>query len=179
MCEPTTIAMLAISVASAGAQLKGQIDQGKAQKQYQNSLDLETNRVANTQLSQLAIRRSQENEATATEKLRASREATLQASTARVATAESGVSGNSASQLLRDYTQQQGLYTAALDRQLTITSSSLKSQGDAVLTQAGYDKTAAARPIAGPDYFGAAAKIGAAGLNAYDAHSDYLAKKEQ
>lgn len=177
MCEPTTIAMLAISVASAGAQLKGQIDQGKAQAKYQDELDLETNRVANTQLSQLAIRRSQENEATAAEKLRVSREATSQASTARVALAESGVSGNSASQLLRDYTEQQGLYTAALDRQLSITTSSLRAQGDAITTQAGYDKKAAARPIAGPDYFGAVAKIGAAGLNAYDSHSDYLAKK--
>lgn len=177
MCEPTTIATLALTVASTAASLKGQREQQKAQAQYQDKLDLETNRVANQQLSQLAIRKSQETEATAAEKLRASREAVGQASTARVALAESGVSGNSASQLLRDYTQQQGLYTAALDRQLSITSSSLRTQGEAIRTQAGYDKTAAARPIAGPDYFGAAAKIGAASLKAYDTHSAHIAAK--
>lgn len=170
MCDPVSITSLAITVASTAASIKGQRDQASAERDYQVAQGRETNKVANRQLSQLSIRQAQEQEAAAIEKLRADRMTTRESSTSRVALEESGIGGNAASQILRDLTQQGGLYTAALDRQLKITNSSISDQREGVVTQAGYDHARNARPIAGPDYFGAAAKIGAAGIDAYDRH---------
>ena len=118
MCEPATIAMLALTVASTTATYVGQERQARSQTRYYKQAAEEGQKLALESLavesSQLALRSKQEAEAksqavqkTQTDYLRAK-------STAKVASGESGVSGTSIDQLLADFDFQEDLEVSAI-----------------------------------------------------------------
>jgi hypothetical protein len=174
MCNPVLWVQAALTIASIGSQVAGQNAANGASEDFQKAFAKANNTAAVGELSQLRIRQEQEHEASAVERLRAERETARNRSTAEVALGESGIGGNSVSAILKDYGVQEGLYKASLARQLQLTDMQIEAEGRAIHDITVADNINMNRSISSPDYIGAAAKIGAVGVQGY---KDYQADK--
>jgi len=167
MCEPVTIAATALTAASEGLKIAGQRAANKAEARYQREMVDNINSVARSNMDRLGLRISQTIESSAAEEIRAQREAARAAAAAAVAAAESGLGSNTADIISADYKMQEGLYRAAIKKQLEMDTSQLIGQQHAVAEQAKYDALRVNKPISPPNYLGAILNTASAGLNAY------------
>lgn len=169
MCAPWVpyVIMAIMGAAEASSNYQAQKKNFEAQAKYQEDMAKANNEVAQTQLEQLRIRQSQEREANLQEKLRAEREASRQQSTAVVSLAEAGNQGQSAAMLLRNFQTQEGLYKAALARQLEMNNQQLESNIEAIRRQADYDNTGMNRPLFPANKSELAIGIGKSAASAY------------
>lgn len=172
MCEPATIAMLALTVASTTATYVGQERQARSQARYYKQAAEEGQKLALESLavesSQLALRSKQEAEAksqavqkTQTDYLRAK-------STAKVASGESGVSGTSIDQLLADFDFQEDLEVSAIktnasyaEQQLSMEKLGLRGQANQRIA------STRGQPVSRPSLIAAGLQIAGAGAGAY------------
>jgi hypothetical protein len=197
MCDPVSlsVAVIAVSVASAGLSVYGQQQQQKAQVAYQNKLQaanqqqMEQNRdlatrayldQANAANAQLA----QSREAAAVSNFDASRE-TLQARGAAIASAaEAGVYGGSLDALLSDFGRHEGMFASRNEANLIYKQQQTAAQVKGYHTEA-TGRTAGIQPyqpapVAPVDYFGPALQVVQTGLNTglnYQYAADKGAKK--
>lgn len=121
MCEPATIASLALSAASAGLTIKGQRDQASIQEAEQERVFAETQEAAKRDF---ALKANQETTALLQRDVENSREITdtqkqkLQAqATAKVSAGEAGVAGVSLDALLGDFERSDAAFADATRQQ--------------------------------------------------------------
>lgn len=167
MCEPATIAMIALSVASTGATLYGQKQVEKQQDQanktqYENDMTAYRANLANIevtrgQLQQDASQKTNENNA-------ASRAAQA---TARTSAGEAGVAGLSVDALLRDLAGEAGYDNTNVEENYLRQNAGLNSQRENAYNTTASRINSLKTPTA-PDYIGAGLKIAGAGLDGYN-----------
>lgn len=121
MCEPATIASLALSAASAGLTIKGQRDQASIEEAEQERVYEETQEAAKRDF---ALKANQETTALLQRDVENSREITdtqkqkLQAqATAKVSAGEAGVAGVSLDALLGDFERSEAAFADATRQQ--------------------------------------------------------------
>lgn len=159
MCEPTTMALLAI--ASAGAGLYGQQQAANAQEDYNKEMAKNAVIANNQKNAQISQRQLQERDAATGKIMQNNLEATKAKATAQVAASSAGVGGVSVDSLLADLSGAQGRYNTSVTENLR--SSNMASDWDRTNT---YNEMASTinglkAPVM-PDYLGAALRIGTA-----------------
>ena len=169
MCEPITIASIAMSAASASMQIQGQRQQAKIQRRVQeNASKVERQRYLN-EVSSLRTQQAQEQVAAA-QKLQANKTRAREArATARVSAGEAGVAGLSVDALMNDLTRKEAMYNNSVNTQVQM----LDVRRELSLRDAGLGFTnnmlRINRPIAEVDYAGALVSGTQTGLSTYGA----------
>lgn len=166
MCEPATIAYLAVSAGSVISELDGQRKAGKAEARYQKDTINSNKVVAAQQMSDIRQREAQEAESLSRQQFEASIEGRQARSTAAVAAGDSGAAGQSVDALLSDMAAKEGRYREAIGRQKDFNSAGAYLQVSSIKTGVMNDNVRTARPIAQPNYLGGLLKIGAATIGA-------------
>ena len=177
MCDPASMAIASFTMAAAstGAGYMGQQQQAESQDAFnrqrqavgtQRSLENYFN-----QTRQVRSRQIQEREAAANEINEVYREARKRISTALVAGAESGVAGGSLQDLLNNFQRQQLEFGTNVRRNLEFREDNIEDQLESVRLGAQANiENLQFMPSARPSFLGAALRIGAAGLSAYNQH---------
>lgn len=154
-CEPTTIMMvasLAITAASAAAQAQQQKAQAVTQENQQNALQDSNNEQAAEQASALRIGQAQDSEATARELEKARLAGAKASSTAKVASGEAGIQGNTSDALLQEHEAALGQYREAVSRQGTLNAMGTEQQLKALQTGTRNQNLQINAPINQPQY---------------------------
>lgn len=159
MCDPISIATLAISAASTTAGFIGQ--QQEADQNRANAVKA----FADTQ-SALGAREVQEQDSAGLQKFDADEKGQAARSTAAVQAGEAGVSGISVDSLLNDFTGRTGRYTSTVDQQTGWNLDQLQREKTGAFNQA----TSQIASMPQPSFIDAGLRIAAAGFNA---DSDY------
>ena len=163
MCEPTTILAIA-SVASAAGTVVAQSQAADAQsasnqRQYENTMRAYRENVNQTNLMQ-----QQEREGSLMRVEDNNLKARAAASTAAVASGESGVSGLSVDALMGDISFDQNRYNSSVQTNFDRAQGAISNQRENVYANAASQINGLQTPAA-PDYLGAALKIGQAGYD--------------
>ena len=168
MCNPIAIG-IAMGVASAGLQIRGQQIQAKTQEKVQaNASDVERQRYLN-EVSSLRTQQAQEQVAMA-QKLQANKTRAREArATARVSAGEAGVVGLSVNALMNDLTRKEAMYNNSVNTR----GQMLDVRRELSLRDAGLGFTnnmlRINRPIEEVNYAGALVNGAQAGLSTYGA----------
>ena len=163
MCEVTT-ALLALTTASAAADVYSQQQQAKAQNAYNEQQAKNTMEAFRANLAQTNLMQSQE-QAAATQKINENNRAAEAAKAkALVSAGESGISGLSVDALLADLSGEQSRYNESVNQNYENASMAIDNQRKNVQINAASQINQLKTPQS-PDYFGAALRIGQA---AYD-----------
>lgn len=176
MCDFTTYAVLTIA-STMYSTIQADAN-AEAQEDYQNALykqnALLANQSAVSQYAELARRQVQEQAAAAqgvAEVQRRSREAT---GTARVSAGEAGVAGISVDALQADFARQELQYQTSVIVNQRFRNQQFKAEGEGIQSQAqGRILSALPQPVAKPDFFGAALRIGGDLVEGYNAFTTY------
>lgn len=178
MCDPTFIAFAVLSTASTlygTAQARANAD---AQVKYQQNIYEANKQIAtNAALANYASlqrRRIQEHEAASQAINQVVVESKKAQGTARVAAGESGASGLSVDALLADFHRQELNYQSGVIRQQGFSDLQLQDEAEAVRNQTqGRILSALPQPVAKPDFFGAALRIGTDLIGGYTDATTY------
>lgn len=163
MCEPTTILAIA-SVASAAGTVVAQSQAADAQsasnqRQYENTMRAYRENVNQTNLMQ-----QQEREGSLMRMEDNNLKARAAASTAAVASGESGVSGLSVDALLGDISFDQNRYNSSVQTNFDRAQGAISNQRENVYANAASTINGLQTPAA-PDYLGAGLRIAKAGYD--------------
>lgn len=167
MCDPVTLAAatFAIGTASAVTAYQGQQRAFDAQEAMNKAATKNAIDAANQTYQATQTRMQQEVAAVSTEKMNANIAAAEARATANTAAGESGVQGNSVSQLLASYYSKQGRYNEALDTNLQMNRQALTDSMDQ--TRFGTISTINSLPRGeGPSFLDAAIRVAGSGLSA-------------
>lgn len=161
MCEPTTIAAMALSAASGLAQMKSQGDAANAQSaanQRQHDAN-EKGRAFN--ISQIMEASVEDTDAAITAKTEASTEAAQARATARVAAGEAGlaIDSNSVEAMIGDFERQEGKNSAQINDNLKRLKQQRSREIEGVNIQADGKNSQLVTPT-GPDFLGTALSVG-------------------
>jgi len=167
MCDPATAA-LALSIGSTVSGLQVQRQQAKAQTEFNNKQYAAAVQNRNENLAFSNAEAEQERQGAADRLDAIEQERQSRMATARVSAGEAGVSGLSVNALLSELSGDAGDAATA-----TITNY-LRGQQGIALQQRNINNQAEStinslKSVAKPDLFGAALKIGGAGLDYYNA----------
>lgn len=175
MCEPATIAMAAMALASTAASLKAQSDQHDAAKDLQNrqiaasNAEMEQNRTLATtsflnQTYEDAVNLQQTRAAAADESMKVAIQSKQTVGQAAVSAATGGVEGLGVASLLDDFKRHEGFFNANLQTNLRSkegrTATGFKEKQGQYSGRIASVKPFVPTPIAGPNYFGAIAGLG-------------------
>lgn len=182
MCAPPLISAIAslgaetiaainlgIAVASAGFSVVQQQQNASAmqkfqQQQYKATRESATASAIN-QYNALLTRQQQEEAAAAQAIGQSSMRAEAAAATARTTAGETGTAGASVAQLLNEYRQQELGFAQNTIRNMNWMNAQLKMNMEGIrANQQAQINAAAPKPVAAPDYLGAALRIGESAL---------------
>lgn len=163
MCDPVTVLTIA-SVASAAGTVVSQSQAADAQaasnqRQYENTMRAYRENVNQTNLMQ-----QQEREGSLQRVEDNNMKARAAASTAAVASGESGISGLSVDALMGDISFDQNRYNSSVQTNFDRAQGAISNQRENVYANAASQINGLQTPAA-PDYLGAALKIGQAGYD--------------
>lgn len=182
MCEPTTIAMMAVAVAGSLASLHSQGQAASAQKDHQNKLMIQRQQqmAVNQQLANQSAANEQdqvnrqlgERDIQASQKIQQNAEQAAQArAQAQVAKAESGVTGHSVDTLIGDLSRREGRYADSVRANIEGFRVDAEAQKQAIDSKRRGRIASVTpyiqKPVAGPDYLGAVVSIAGAGVSGY------------
>lgn len=159
MCDIGTALFLA-STAATAASVVGQQQQANAQVQFQEELGISQNKQAAIQSTVVRDRQAQEREIKGRESFKAKLEADAAKATAVTAAGEAGVNGNSVDALLQEFGLQEARFQESLLRQEQFDDANAESEIEAIRSGASSFNTQLSRPVAQPNYIGAALRIG-------------------
>lgn len=163
MCDPAT-AMVALSIASAGAGLYGEAQAAKAQESYNKDLARNATIANNQRNAQINQRQLQERDAATQKMMNNNIEAKKAEGAARVAAGSAGVGGISVDSLLGEIGMNQGRYNNSVAENLR--SSNVGLDWERVNAYNDMSSTFnSMKTPAKPNYLGAALKIGTAGMD--------------
>ena len=171
MCDPVTIG-IGMAVASAGTQIHGQRQQAKTQAKVQKNASAAERERYLREVSSMRTQQGQEQVAAAQRIQASTRKAREARSTARVSAGEAGVAGLSVDALINDLTREEADYRFANTQQTQMNDVNRNLQlGDAGL---GFTNNLLRinKPIAKPDYLGAALSGAQTGMSSYSWATD-------
>ena len=170
MCDPVTIGVT-MGLAQAGLSIHGQQQQAKTQERVQKNATLAEQQRHLQEMSAMRLRERQEKVAAAQGIQQSTKKAREARSTARVSAGESGVAGLSVDALINDLTRQEAEYSFSVQQQQQFNqvNRDLAFQDGAM--QSRMNLLSINKPIAQPNYLGAALEGASTGLSAYGAMS--------
>lgn len=180
MCEPTTIASLAVMAISTAASMYAQKEQADAQADYQEEQSAEYARVtkinqenANREFveSSTAERIKQmQNQDAASQEMQALQRERLEKQGQALASSET--SGMALDSLMTDFMRSEAQKKDVIKQQLDMAGVSadtaISGYGDRRKSRMNSQGSYITSPVNGPNYLAGALQIGAAGLGAYD-----------
>lgn len=173
MCEPVSLAVAGLAM--TGVTSITQYVSGKRQaeqaneesKAFYEANKAESINAANLNIREIGLRESEELLATAAAQQDSFLNEHGVLSTARVAAAEAGISGNSVAAMLNDISTQGSRERVRMDANLDLTTDQLQREKDAVLNQARSNIAAVRQTeIRGPSILTPILAVGGAGLQA-------------
>lgn len=154
MCEPLTMAMMAVSAAQGVASISAQKQQAEAQEAAQSAASVREMQRQQMTMRSERMQESQEETSMAQEALKAQRESEASVSTGTVAAESVNVAGTSVGLGLQDLARSNADYQSALALQARLNDSSrrlgLANAGEQYVT----NMIGINQPIAQPDYLG-------------------------
>jgi hypothetical protein len=175
VCDP--VSLFAISASIAGVQAGATIYNQQQQADFQKDLFRVNKQAANENAlagyAALARRDTEEHIAATQAIQQNANRAAAARGTARVAAAESGVSGNSAEAVIDEFTRSELDYQQAVIRRKTFADAQLMEQKRAVRSGQQAAILSALPTITGPDYLGAALRLGEQVAGAYYQNTTY------
>lgn len=178
MCDPLTIAFIAVSAAGTLYSTDQARKNADAASDYQNAVYKRNAELADdaalAAYSSLQRRQLEEREAAGQGIEQVKRQALQAAGAARVSAGEAGVGGLNIDALLGDFARQELEYQTSVIRNQAFRSAQFGQEYEAIRgQQAGRILSALPQPVAKPDFFGAALRIGADALGGYTSNTHY------
>jgi len=185
MCDvitPAVMLSMGMGAAQAGLSIHGQRQQAQAQEKMQRNASIAEQQRYLQEMTAMRLRERQEGIANAQQRQQITKKAREARATARVSAGEAGVAGLSVDALMNSFTQNEAnaLFSItqqeqfnATNRALGIEQAQMRSSGNLLRIN---------KPIAQPDYLGAALSGAQTGMSAYSfgkdsGMNDYLNKK--
>ena len=167
MCDPVSLGMLALSTASAGAAHQQASGAAKVQSALHKINQENSIRAMGEEQYDLGRRESQEHEAMAQDVMEINRKALIKSASTMAMMADSGVTGISMANIMRDVHTQSGAATSARKTNMQWTSENMAAQ------RVGTRNTAIQRmgqtsKGTGPSMLATGLKIGEGALGAYN-----------
>ena len=167
MCEPLAIASLALGAAQMSMSVSGQKQQAKAQAKAQQNATIAEQQRYLTEMSAVRLRERQEKVAAAQRIQQATKKAQEARATARVSAGEAGVAGISVDALINDLTRKEGEFTSSIQQQLRLGDVNRTLGFEDAANRSRMNLLSINKPIAQPDYAGAAISGAQTGMSAY------------
>lgn len=177
ICEPISLAVASFAMTAAGAFTSHQAASEAADEQNRQAAEARKAAVRNFEENQSAsnTRLSQEADAAAAEKFDIALEARKARSTAEVAGGESGASGLSLDNMLKEFSTREARYTDRIDQQQDWTATQIAAEKRG----AGYaavDKINSIQTAKKPGFLDLGLKIGAAAVNSAASYKNMTSK---
>lgn len=177
MCEPLTIASIALGGLQANNAYQGQKQQAKVQEKMQLKASIQEQQRHLQEMTAMRMQERQEAISSAQQRQQITKKAREARATARVSAGEAGVAGLSVDALMNSFTQneanalfsitQQNQFNAQ-NRALGITDAQMRTTGNLLSIN---------KPIAQPDLFGAVLSGAQTGMSMYSFGKDIGAPK--
>lgn len=134
MCEPATIAMMALSAAGGVMQQQAAVSAAKAQNAQYEANAKNAQKAMLQDAEQLNQRQAQEAEAAAQEKFRLEQEALKATGKAATSAGEAGVAGASVQRLMDSFERDKLTNQGTINRNLEMTTRQIATQRDSLMT---------------------------------------------
>ena len=169
MCDPVSLAGLAIGAVSQVAGYMGAKNEASAQNQLAANNRIEANRAAADQYAATQNRMLQEQAAAGRDVEQADMTSAKARGTAQVTSGEAGISGMTVDSLIADYNAQQGKFERTTAQNLEMTQQQLRDNMDGVKAQT-TSRINSVQKAAKPSFLPYAIGIASSGLDAYSTH---------
>jgi hypothetical protein len=166
MCNPVAIGL---GIAQAGTTVIGQRQQAKAQAQVQRNASIAEQQRHLTEMSASRLRERQEKVAAAQRIQQSTTKAREARATARVSAGEAGVAGLSVDALINDLTRKEGEFNFSVQQQMQFANMNRTLGFEDSANRSRMNLLSINKPIAQPNYLGAALSGASTGLSAYSA----------
>ena len=166
MCNPVAIGL---GIAQAGMTVIGQRQQAKAQAQVQRNATIAEQQRYLSEVSASRLRERQEKIAAAPRIQQSTTKAREARATARVSAGESGVAGLSVDALINDLTRKEAEYSFSVQQQMQFANMNRQLGFEDSANRSRMNLLSINKPIAQPNYLGAALGGVSTGLSAYNA----------
>tara|TARA_E500000075_G_C6931337_1_gene289383 strand:+ start:386 stop:982 length:597 start_codon:yes stop_codon:yes gene_type:complete len=166
MCNPLAIGL---GIAQAGMTVIGQRQQAKAQAQVQRNATIAEQQRYLSEVSASRLRERQEKVAAAQRIQQSTTKAREARATARVSAGESGVAGLSVDALINDLTRKEAEYSFSVQQQMQFANMNRQLGFEDSANRSRMNLLSINKPIAQPNYLGAALGGVSTGLSAYSA----------
>ena len=168
MCDPITAAVV-MGVAQAGMTIQGQQQAAKAQEKAQRNATIAEQQRHLSEMSASRLRERQEMVAAA-QRIQQSTTAAREArATARVSAGESGVAGLSVDALINDMTRKEAEFSFSVQQQMQFANMNRQLGFEDGANRSRMNMLSINKPIAQPNYLGAALSGASTGLSAFSA----------
>ena len=167
MCEPVTMAAIALGTAQAGLTIQGQRQAAKAQAKVQRRATIAEQQRYLTEVSASRLKERQEKIAAA-QRIQQSTTAAREArATARVSAGESGVAGLSVDALINDLTRKEAQYNFSIQQQMQFAGVNRQLGFEDSANRSRMNLLSINKPIAQPNYLGAVIDGAQTGMSMY------------
>jgi len=166
MCDPVSIGL---GILQAGSTIQGQRQQAKAQAQAQRNATIAEQQRHLTEMSASRLRERQEKVAAAQRIQQSTTKAREARATARVSAGEAGVAGLSVDALINDMTRKEAEFSFSVQQQMQFANMNRQLGFEDGANRSRMNMLSINKPIAQPNYLGAAISGASTGLSAYSA----------
>ncbi len=166
MCNPVAIAL---GIAQGGMQVIGQRQAAKAQEQAQRNATIAEQQRHLSEMSASRLRERQEKVAAAQRIQQSTTKAREARATARVSAGEAGVAGLSVDSLINDMTRKEAEFSFSVQQQMQFANINRQLGFEDGANRSRMNMLSINKPIAQPNYLGAALSGASTGLSAYSA----------
>ena len=169
MCSPAILVSAALGAVQTGLTIRGQRQQAKAQAQVQRNATIVEQQRHLTEMSASRLKERQEKVAAAQRIQQSTTKAREARATARVSAGESGVAGLSVDALINDMTRKEAEYSFSVQQQMQFASINRTLAFEDGANRSRMNLLSINKPIAQPNYLGAALSGAQTGLSAFSA----------
>jgi len=166
MCDPVSIGL---GILQAGSTIQGQRQQAQAQEQAQRNATIAEQQRHLTEMSASRLKERQEKVAAAQRIQQSTTKAREARATARVSAGESGVAGLSVNALINDMTRKEAEFSFSVQQQMQFANINRQLGFEDGANRSRMNLLSINKPIAQPNYLGAALGGASTGLSAYSA----------
>lgn len=174
MCSPTLAVTTALTVASTAVSYQQQTKQAEAQAEYMQQSQQNSYTALNEQYEDIGAREQQEQASASQDRDKIERERRAKMATARVASGEAGILGNSIDLGLRDISGAAARDTSTVNTNLDWTLQSMQRQKKSAATQT-QSQINSMQPTQGPSNIATGLELANIGAKTY---GQYQANKE-
>lgn len=166
MCDPVSIG---IGILQAGSSIQGQRQAARAQEKAQRNATIAEQQRHLSEMSASRLRERQEKIAAAQSIQQSTTKAREARATARVSAGESGVAGLSVDALINDMTRKEAEFSFSVQQQMQFVNMNRQLGFEDGANRSRMNMLSINKPIAQPNYLGAALSGASTGLSAYNA----------